>query len=346
MKAVKHIASLSRDKQERARAMIRNILAMSHLAPKHFNELIRRIRKQGRVALHFHPDRLDKRGLTVIQGLLSDGEYRSQFETQISNGLLSPVLGGPRDHWENGLFADAYHGVEGRPKYGALDLNLHPNGPAPRFGSCYLLTSPEVQQRATFTYLDSYRNPPEKGTLEFFDDVLAALMSESFERHYALGICDCPPSTLVAHLLTQLSQSPQARFAQAASKNLDHYIEAQVHGRVSLQHDVDYLVADPCFQQTDVHVAMQALCDEYEVALLWKPELSLAVSDVPDNFRGPLMPTIAKQVAPQGTLDARQIGEAVKQVNVNFHLWQAYGTRAEVIQQLKLLWHVLVRYGH
>jgi hypothetical protein len=38
-----------------------------------------------RVTLHFHPDRLAA-GLPVLQLMVRDGAYRSQFETGTSNG--------------------------------------------------------------------------------------------------------------------------------------------------------------------------------------------------------------------------------------------------------------------
>lgn len=42
---------------------------------------------------------------------------------------------------------------------------LHPDGPAPRFGSCYFLLSPKVSSRSTYTYLDSHQDPKEKGLM-------------------------------------------------------------------------------------------------------------------------------------------------------------------------------------
>ena len=74
-----------------------------------------------------------------------------------------------------------------RPKYGALNLMLHPEGPAPRFGSCYFLLSPKVSSRSTYTYLDSHQDPKEKGTYEEFDMILAALLEETFVRDFAIG---------------------------------------------------------------------------------------------------------------------------------------------------------------
>jgi hypothetical protein len=132
--------------------------------------------------LHFHPDRVDNQGRSVAQSLLECGYYRNQFETGVSNGKLSPHQGGPRDQWENQLFggyAATGIGSAERPKYGALDLLRHPDGPAPRFGSCYLVLKPAVCGRCTFSYLDSHRNPAERGTLAVFEDIFAALLTES-----------------------------------------------------------------------------------------------------------------------------------------------------------------------
>ena len=102
----------------------------------------------------------------IAEALLEQGRYKSQFETLLSNGSVSAYPGGERDLWEKRIFGGAYQ-LEGvtndqRPKYGALNLMLHPEGPAPRFGSCYL--SPKVSSRSTYTYLDSHQDP-RKGDL-------------------------------------------------------------------------------------------------------------------------------------------------------------------------------------
>src|SRR5690606_7791400 len=133
-------------------------------------------------------DRITRNKSSVAESMLSSGYYSNQFETGLSNGMLSPFLGGPRDMWENSLFGGAYAlanvTAAERPKYGALDLMRHSDGPSPRFGSCYFLLKPAVSTRATFTYMDSHRNPDERGTLNIFEPILAALMEECFERHY------------------------------------------------------------------------------------------------------------------------------------------------------------------
>src|SRR5690242_19733568 len=76
-----------------------------------------------RVTVHFHPDRLHD-GFAILDALARDGIYRSQFETQTSNGGLTAYPGGSRWAWESRIFGGAYDHVEPsqRPKYGALNF--------------------------------------------------------------------------------------------------------------------------------------------------------------------------------------------------------------------------------
>ncbi len=349
-KALEYIDSLARMRSERARSIIRNILAMANVPLALLQAFEDKLLSHARVSLHFHPDRIDARGLSVAQGLLHDGEYRSQFETHISNGLLSPMVGGPRDHWENQLFGNSYCGAHGRPKYGALDFNLSPNGPASRFGSCYLLCRRELTTKASFCYLDSYRSPLEQGSLKQFDDILAAMLSEAFERHYGLGISQLEgqvvkPKALLTHLNTCLGAPVEQRLSRPWLANLDHYIEAQIHGDVSLYQDVDYLIADPSFKASEIETQLRALCDKYQITLLWHCGRELTAESVPDDFRGPAMPSLAERVAVKGIINAHIIGQAVASLFSTPQLWRDRGNKAHVLQELKYLWHLVVKFG-
>ncbi|WP_076540695.1 DUF3626 domain-containing protein [Shewanella sp. UCD-KL21] len=330
--------------REQASSVIKNILLMSNVSSQDLQQGMKKLHGHGQVALHFHPDRIDSRGLSVAAGLLKDGYYKTQFETHISNGQLSPELGGPRDHWENQLFGQCYSGVKHRPKYGALDLGLCPLGPAPRFGSCYFITQPQVLSRCSFSYMDSYRLPKEKGTLQCFEVILAALLSESFERHYALGLANIKPAQIITHL-QQLPVGVNARFTRQPLCNLDHYIEAQIHGDVSLDDDIAYLVADPSFKQTEVGDCMQALCEEYDITLLWHQGYQLTLDNVPKDFRGPDMPALAQAIAKDGLISAQLIGKAAMDLSLKPMSWSERGKQAQQLQQLKLIWHVLVKFG-
>lgn len=176
--AITYVEKYALGRREQAREAIEEVRAMCNATPAQVAHTLWAIRIYGRAVLHFHPDRLDNQGRSVTQSLPECGHYRNQSETGVSSGKLSPHRGGPRDVWENQLFGGGYAatGIAAaeRPKYGALDLLRHPDGPAPRFGSCYLVLKPVVCGRCTFSYLDSHRNPAERGTLAILEDIFAA----------------------------------------------------------------------------------------------------------------------------------------------------------------------------
>ncbi|QYJ74470.1 DUF3626 domain-containing protein [Shewanella sp. FJAT-52076] len=343
--AIESLSRYAREERESALGIIRNVLQMSDIAPGRFNAAMQAVAMHGRIALHFHPDRFDSRGLMVAEGLLQDGRYRCQFETHISSGLLSPEIGGARDHWERQFFRELTADIAARPKYGALDLLLAPNGPAPRFGSCYFLTKPEVLARATFCFNDSYRNPRDKGTADAFEMVMAALLTESFERRYALGEHGLAPAKLVERLVSTLGEDIALRFERGLSGNLDHYIEAQIHGPLSLAEDMEALVADPSFRGTEIEPVLRAIAERYQIALYWHSGLCLDVEHVVRDFRGAGMPSLAQRLAIDGNVTAYAIGVAAREVSRFPTRWRARGHKAEVMSELKWLWHLLVRYG-
>jgi hypothetical protein len=348
-----------------ARREIDHILRMSNIPRQVFDQATAQIKSQARVALHFHPDRLCPNGVgpnsvgpnspgpgdrSVAAALLDEGLYRSQFETGISNGGLSAHPGGARRRWETQIFGEAYEAPKAspkeRPKYGALDLMLHPDGPSPRFGSCYLLLSPQVSNRCSFTYLDSHEDPDEKGTFEAFEDIAGALLRDAFVGDFALGEHNLTPTRLVDHLVAQLGQPFLDPIALPARRNLDHYIEAQVHGEISLETDADLLVADPSFAGTETGHALESLCLRYDIALYYHAGFALDLDEVPSDFRGPTMPSLAHRISTGDHIDAKLIGDAAVALKNDPSSFADRGSYDEVLQELKLLWHVLVRHGH
>jgi len=338
---------------------ISHIFRMSNVPIETLNEVRQAIAHQARIALHFHPDRPSRSGQTVVEALLEDGMYRNQFETGISNGLVATQLGGPRDDWERNLFRGAYHGssitdtAENvfnpalRPKYGALDLVRNCDGPAPRFGSCYFLLRPEVSSRSTFTYGGSQAAPKDVGTVDEFDAILAALLEECFTRDTALGVGNVRPKEML-ELIKGLSKSTlvEANYKRLPSRNLDHLIEAQIHGDVLLSRDVEALVVDPSFfTRGDTGSLLKTLSETYGFPLFSHHGFELPVESCPNDFRGPTMPSLAARVAYNGKVDVQAIGKGVRSLVADAEQWADRGTVAEVLQELKLLWHVLVRYG-
>ncbi|MEH7237728.1 DUF3626 domain-containing protein [Bacillus sp. JJ1562] len=347
--ALENITKYARNYTNEAKKTINHILKMSNISDKTFENAVDKLKAYARIGLHFHPDRPDSSLKNVAEALLESGIYKSQFETGLSNGSVSAYPGGERDLWEKKIFGGAYQ-LEGttnnqRPKYGALNLMLHPDGPAPRFGSCYFLLSPRVSYRSTYTYLDSHQDPKEKGTYEEFDMILAALLEEAFVREFAIGERNLTPVRLVNHLLVKLERSITDPASIKPNRNLNHYIEAQIHGDISLKEDVDLLVADPSFKKTHVGRILEHLCLKYSIQLYWHKGFALMIDEVPQDFRGPSMPSLAKRIGQNNVIDASIIGTAVMDLKRNPASWSNCGDYKEVLQELKLLWHVLVRYG-
>ncbi|HEX5541010.1 MAG TPA: DUF3626 domain-containing protein [Micromonospora sp.] len=246
-----------------------------------------------RVTINFHPDRLAD-GRPILTAMRSDGRYRSQFETGTSNGGLTAYPGGDRWRWESRMFGGVYDEAppEDRPKYGALNHRCRPIGGSPRFGSAHFRLRPHVLTRTTFCYPDSYLEPTDFGV---------------GDRMSLIALADADTRDL-----------------------LDDYIEAHVHGPLSLDQDVEALVLDPCFQ----HTTVEKLAHRLPCPVEWHPGLRLSVGTLarhPD-YRGQAVVDCGIALARHGYLDARIIGEAANT-----------GRYDEQIR--KRIWHYVARFG-
>jgi hypothetical protein len=248
-----------------------------------------------RVTLHFHPDRLTADGQMTLDAISRDGLYRSQFETETSNGGLTAYEGGARWSWESRIFGRAYDRAPAseRPKYGSLNFRCRPVGGSPRFGSSHLRLGPATLARTTFCYPDSFLEPVNFG--------VASAMS-----------------------LIELAEADDKDF-------LDDYIEAHVHGPIRMDADVEALVLDPCFHDTTVAQTAERLGCPVE----WHGGFELSTTELrrhPD-FRGRQFVELGLELAVDGRLDARIIGDASR-----------LGRYDD--QDLKRVWHHVARFGH
>ena len=348
LRAISNIRAQAMALRDDAVNTLSHIQFMANIKPSALDAARAAIRDHAHIAIHFHPDRPLADGTTVSQALLRDGVYRNQFETGISNGLVSVAPGGPRDVWERSLFSGAYHHNDNppaaaeRPKYGALDLTCAADGPAPRFGSCYLVLKSSVSRRSTLTFGGSQADPKVRGTVDEFDAILAALMEESFTRDFMLGVSDIRPAAVVDSLFK--SPSTPRRFRKGLSRNLDHMIEAQVHGDIRLDRDVEALVADGSFSTGPMSDVLREISQKFAFPVQFNRGFRLPFDGVPSDFRGPRMPSLAARLG-TAHVDARAIGAAAQDLFRHRDRWSDRGTYEEVLQELKLLWHAVVRYG-
>ncbi|MBG9791326.1 hypothetical protein ABD76_01745 [Paenibacillus dendritiformis] len=348
--AIQHVRASASFVRQPARERIERHLTRAGFPSATLRDILAAVIESARVTVNFHPDRLLADGSLVVEGLLRDGAYRSQFETGMTSASPTAYPGGDRDRWERRLFGGAYHQagiVPGeRPKYGALNLMQHPDGCAPNFGSCHLVLCSSVLSRCTYTFGDSYSEPEHSGTIDVFEPLLAELLDEAAAAGSPPGRDAGGSAALIRRLLASGEEA-----SSALRRELDQYIEAQIHGDIALASDVEAITADPSFRGTRIGGQLAALASRYRVALRWHHGFQLAASAVPDDFRGPKMPPLARRVARDfaavpGQLDAYALGKAARSLARHPELWADWGTPVEAWQLLKQLWHLLARFGH
>jgi hypothetical protein len=127
-----------------------------------------------------------------------------------------------------------------------------------------------------------------------------------------------------------LTRRADEDLTNGVTDDLDSYVEAHVHGVVSLAGDVEAIVLDPVYRGGEVEVLAGALPCPVE----WHGGFSVAVETVrayPD-YRGPACVALAEELAEDGRLDPAILGRAA-------------ATGRHDPQELKRVWHHLARFG-
>lgn len=171
-------------------------------------------------------------------------------------------------------------------------MSSAPAGGAPRFGSSCFRLAAETLTRTTFCYPDSSTCPSAFGVAARFS-------------------------------LIEVAESD-------GLDSLDGHIEAQIHGPVRLDRDVEALVLDHSYRGT----AVEAAAHELPCVIEWHPGFRLDMAHLrrhPD-YRGQEYVDLAAEIAVDACIDPRIIGDAA--------LTGRYDPQA-----LKKVWHCLARFG-
>jgi len=190
----------------------------------------------------------------LIDAFLKDGVYRNQFETGITCGSSTAYPGGSRDGWEKTIFESGYHGhdliPDERPKYGSLNAVQKAAGTATSYGSCYFVLKPGARDRTSFTPSNSSSCRAEQvGTVDGFAHVLNGIYDDYFKA------------------IVQV-----AKEKKPADTGWWSYIEAQVHGPVDFNTDVESVVVDVKFKGTEYEKKLRTFAEKYAVKLQWHDE--------------------------------------------------------------------------
>ncbi|MCG8687291.1 MAG: DUF3626 domain-containing protein [Desulfobacterales bacterium] len=248
------------------------------------------------LTINFHPDRYTKNDVPLLTAIRNDGCIKSQFETGTSNGGLTAFKGGDRWLWEKQVFDGTYDNCAPfqRPKYGALNYGQQETGGSPRFGSSFFRLKRHLLKRSTFCYPDSFFEPEHFATHEFLGPLLELASSDD---------CD----------------------------ELDTYIEAQIHGKISLMSDVESLVLDPSYKGTEIEFQAERM----PVEVFWHSGFELHIDDIAEypEYRGQKIVDLAEEISVDGFINPMLLGNAVNELNFK-------------AQDIKKIWHYLARFGY
>ena len=322
----------------RHQSRARKAIAAAGVSGLAFEQARRAMLKHARVTLNFHPQRRLPEGRSVAEALAEDGVYRAQFESGISNGSFSPD--GARRRWESELFDGVYDESEAgaRPKYGGWNLLGHADGAAPRFGAAHLRLRPEQLERCTFTWGDSHVGAVRVGTSEACDDLLAAMIDDWQKRGETLGVAFDDLDALFGRLT--------AGHSPALGRCLDHYVEAQVHGELRLDRDVEALVLDASLLARPEGEALRQAARTHGFAFETHPGYRLRPEALPQDFRGPRVCELAHALAAgRAWVDAATLAEAEDDAHAAPERWSSWGEAPARTQLFKQLWHGIVAWG-
>ena len=175
-----------------------------------------------------------------------------------------------------------------------------------RFGSAYLLLRPEAVARTTFCWPDSVYDPLAIGRAERLPELCALADA---------GLLD--PALL-----------PEAAADLPLDDLLNDYVEAHVHGGVTLADDVEAVVVDP--SDLDSFGEVLDRFDRMGVAVETHPGYRVTADLIDEAYRGEVPVALARELG--GEVTPGRLGEA-----------QRSGRHDP--QAVKWLWHCLARFG-
>ena len=229
-----------------------------------------------------------------------------------------------------------------RPKYGAVNLFDTKDGACPRFGSCYLSLRPEISRRCTLSYGDSHDEPAARGTPGTPGPLLIAL-----SRDFTGKAVDADINTSIVQHSRRLRQNPgtKNRAMIPQGRILDGYVEAQLHGVLSLSSDVLHLSADSAFLGTRTGIELVELANACKIELEWRPALVLSVGPIPTSFRGNALTSFVESIRKDGQIDVAHLGEVARSVvsEPAFLVCLGNQTRRTAARQANLARHGRIR---
>lgn len=171
----------------------------------------------------------------LISKFNDDDHLRNLFEVNSSKGYSSTTV---RSEWENNLFNSIYNNSTPfeRVKYGTINITNDKIGvsSAIGYGDSYLIMKDNIKLRTSLVFEDSSKKQIHIGSFKQFYHILYYL----------------PDNDLKA-ILDAIVYNKDRIYT-----NFCYYIEAQIHGPIRFDRDVDLLVIDKKYKE-DISIINQ-----------------------------------------------------------------------------------------
>lgn len=182
---------------------------------------------------------------TIANFLINEDHYKSGFELNIFE------KNSQRDNWEKNLFHSIYDDCQPieRVKYGALNMFNKKDGveSCKGYGECIFVLKDELKNRISFVKGDSCTMMFHICTFKYCTALLVHLSDDYLK-------------SLVAHVNNNVIDKPKHK--------VFHYIEAQIHGSIRLNMDIEkLLVPSKIMNDRAIENKLTMFCEKNNIIL-------------------------------------------------------------------------------
>lgn len=212
---------------------------------------------------------------SVLENIFADGRYKTQHETDTSQGAYNPLL---RKVQELAMFS-IHPNAKQRPIYGTVNMGIdEENGVATsQYGAATIILKQDVNDRTTWSQADSLSNQINVSTLQQSGLSWDGLYSQSIHPKVRLAYFTGPDWS---KLMEEMS-GPQK------STNWP-FVEAQVHGGISVD-DISHIIVDEAWFENNPEMVATEFGPEFDESSWMESPKWIQISKVAESLNIPIV---------------------------------------------------------
>ena len=341
MIAIKNVEDYASGNNEQSLRAIRGLLKRYKMENIDIDAFIDKIFNK-KITINFHPDLLTEEDNLVLESFLEEGVYQNQFVTKISNGHLSVQNDDRRDKWEKDIFClEMPLPANQRPKYGGLNVFNYLDGASPKYGSCYFELNESITSRCTFLIADTQGEMRKKGTRNSFYTLLLSVILEIIKTGQLFG----KKYSNVTEFFADMNNNYIDTQREMGGNVLDYGLEAQIHGTVDFDRDIDFMYIDQSYVGSVVHDLSEEISRRYKIYIKWIPERRVTVDKILHNCSDEELKLLLKEllkISPINYINAKILGYIRILLRDNKKHWLKYADETQWNRCLRKIWRMIL----